>query len=182
MKNGAFFFFVFFYQAIFAGEFKTGDLVFRQENTLLSKLFSNIESSEYAHIGIVWQKSNQAYVVHSEIADGEDGLRVQKWDEFVKNSAKWMVMRPKQIQNSDKLEEVISKSVRLKPKFNISFEHNTKNKLYCTQLVQVIYKEALGVNIAPSMSNYQGRSFISTKDIYSNPVLTQIAKKSKKEE
>ncbi len=45
--------------------------MFRQENSIVSRIFAEAENSEYAHIGIVFNKDNEIFVVHSEIANGK---------------------------------------------------------------------------------------------------------------
>ena len=161
-----------------AATFNTGDIIFRQEETLLSKIFSTIENSPYAHAGIIWKNKGKIYIVHLEIADGQNGLRVQTWNEFLKHAARWKVVRHTTLPDQSRFEPVIRKYIRLKPTFNAYFTKGTEKNMYCTEFVQVVYKEALGINIAPTRSMYKGKVFIATKDIYSSPLLFEIASHS----
>lgn len=158
-----------------ATEFKTGDIVFRQENTWLSTVFSSMENSRYAHAGIIWKKGSRVYVVHLEIADGADGLRVQKWNDFLKNAKEWKLVRLKRPISYHLFEPAIQKYIRIKPKFNLSFSKGTEDKMYCTEFVQAVYKESLGIDIVFTRTKYRGEEFIATKDIYSNPIFIEIA-------
>lgn len=167
---------LFFHTGLISSDFRTGDIIFRQENTILSTLFSAIENSKYAHVGVLLTRGKNVYVIHTELADGQDGLRVQKLNEFLKNSKQWMTMRYGAKIDNAIMEATLEKYIRLKPKFNTSFEVGAKDKMYCTEFVQEIYKEATGFILAKTTSNYLGKRFISTKDIYSNPSLVVVIK------
>ncbi|MGE3614182.1 MAG: YiiX/YebB-like N1pC/P60 family cysteine hydrolase [Sulfurimonas sp.] len=173
-----FFSFLFMFNAnsAIASEFKSGDIVFRQENSIVSRIFAEAENSEYAHIGIIFNKDNETFVVHSEIADGEDGLRVQKWNDFIKNANRWMVTRHNKNVSLSKINFAIEKYIRLKPKFNLAFSHGNKDKMYCTELVNAIYLDAYDIELAKTKTKYSTFEFISTKDIYQNKDLNLIRK------
>ena len=161
---------------LFADSFRSGDIIFRQENTFLSKMFASFEQADYAHVGIIWQKADNTFVVHSEIADGEDGLRVQTLNDFVKNSQRYMVLRNMQQYNLEKINFSIEKYIKLKPKFSLDPKTSDSSHMYCTELVCAIYKTAYGIWLASGTTKNARFEFISTKDIYNNPNLTLIKK------
>lgn len=160
-----------------AYDLRTGDIILRQENTFLSSLFASVENSAYAHAGIILNRNGRPYIVHVEIAEGDDGLRVQEWQAFLKNAERWKVLRLKNPPQNNHFETILNKYIKLKPSFNLDFSEGKTNSLYCTEFIQVVYKEAVGITIAKTRSRYKGKVFIGTNDIYSNHLLIEIVSK-----
>lgn len=171
------FFMLAFPNTLYADTLKTGDIILRQENTYLSKLFAAIENSSYAHAGVILKRNGKSYIVHVEMAEGEDGLRVQEWKEFLKNAERWKVLRLKNPMEKDQFDRILNKYIKLKPSFNLDFTEGKKGSLYCTEFIQVIYKEATGITLAKTRSSFKGKVFIGTNDIYSSPLLIEIVSK-----
>jgi uncharacterized protein YycO len=128
-------------------DFENGDIIFQTSKSSQSKAIQIATKSKYSHMGIIYQKDNELYVfeavqpvkltpLNDWVKRGENGHYVVK---RLKNS--------KEILTSEKLSEMKTIGDRFKGKnYDLYFEWSDK-RIYCSELVWKIYKEALGLEI-----------------------------------
>lgn len=154
---------------------KTGDLVFRNEDSFLSKVFRSFDNSEYSHVGVVDVVDGYVYILHSEFSDMDDGLKYESIDSFLSNAVSYMVLR---LKNSEGInfKENIKNLLEKSPRFDFGFDYINRDKLYCTELVVDVYEDIVSGNIYDYLSEYNGKKYISTRSIYSNDRFKVIMK------
>ncbi len=128
-------------------ELKDGDIIFQTSLSRQSKAIQLATHSEYSHCGLVYKKGNEYFVyeavepvkltpLNKWIARGEDG--------------KFVIKR---LINADKIltDSTIYKMKVVEDKFknkhyDIFFEWSDE-RIYCSELIWKIYKEATGIEV-----------------------------------
>lgn len=116
---------------------KEGDIVFQTSNSMQSPIISLATESQWTHCGIVVKKGGELYVL--EASNVVKLTPVKKWVERGKSGVY-------------KSKRVVEKPVKIKygkylgTKYDTQFKFNN-GKYYCSELVYVIYKEQLGIEL-----------------------------------
>lgn len=138
-------------------EVKDGDIIFRQKATdILDKSFS-VDNMDYTEVGIVLEDNQKnRYVFYIRNDEKDNSLRVQKMEDFVKNTEKIGVYN---------YFKDVDKKVLL-----IILEFYKKNsiKLYKTEFINEVFFKLFGENIYTNLTNIDGKDIITVKSILSN--------------
>lgn len=127
--------------------FRNGDIIFQTSTSGQSKAIQLATNSEYSHMGIIYIKDGQP-VVYEAI----QSVKLTPLNQWIERGKKnhYVVKRLKKasdILTEEKLEQmkVIGQKFSGKP-YDLYFEW-TDERIYCSELVWKIYKEALGIEI-----------------------------------
>ena len=128
-------------------QIKNGDLIFQTSVSKQSKAIQLATKSKYSHCGIIYQNGNEFYVF--EAIQPVKLTLLRNWINRGKDG-KYVIKR---LINSDKVltSIVISKmkniGERYKGKnYDLTFDWSD-DKIYCSELIWKIYKEATGLEI-----------------------------------
>lgn len=146
-------------------EFQNGDIIFHTSKSSQSKAIQLATKSKYSHMGIIYETDGQFYVY-----EAVQPVKLTKLNDWIKRgeNSHYVVKR---LRDSDRLltNESLKKMKVLGEKFkgknyDIYFEWSD-DKIYCSELVWKIYKEALDIEIG----NLQElRDFDLTNDMVKN--------------
>lgn len=162
---------------LFASQYKnfdlhSGDLIFRKENGFLSNLFSQIDNSDYSHIGIILIQDNKAFVYHMERTDAPHDLKIVDINSFLENMEKVKFLRIKKEISSEKLKDILSYYKKIDPKFDMDFTlKNGDKNLYCTEFVNEVFLKLINENIYSYLYKNFKTKGISIKSILQNDKL-----------
>lgn len=162
-------------------EIKSGDLVFRKENSIISQMFSKIDDSFYSHLAVALNIDGAVKLYHIEATEDEEDLKIESVAEFAKNAEKLAVYRYKQIENSDansdkkrvdevKLKEILDEFEKNKPKFDFDFSLENEN-LYCTEFINEVFLKLNEKAIYSYLYDFYGKKGITINSILLNPEL-----------
>lgn len=147
---------------------KSGDIVFRKGSGLWTKYFIDISSREkrFSHVGIVVSNLSNAIILHADANDftGIGKVRLEEWDAFFRNASECAIYRYDGDLSYGRLfaEKGLEK---LGVPFDWSFNMNSTNSLYCTELVRNVINEVVQTNLVGHTKAY-GRRVIAIDDIY----------------
>lgn len=150
---------------------KSGDIVFRKENSFLSDVFSSIDSFDYSHVGIILKENNHFYVYHMERSSSKErDLKKENISKFLRQSEKYSIIRLREEYSEDKLFEIIKDYEDMKTlSFDMHFVlNNGVNNLYCSEFINEIYKKLINKNIYLYLYEIMGEKGITLKSIYIN--------------
>lgn len=158
---------------------KSGDLIVRQGTGYFSDLFRQMGSRDkkYSHIGIISKEQDSLFVYHIEADEftGEGFALREQVSSFI-NKAKTYTFFENQMDSIAR-NAMLNKAkeyVQLKVKFDLNFNAEDDDKLYCTELVAKSINYGLdSVYITPTTS-LKGRLFYGLDDIYSKDVFKEI--------
>ncbi len=129
---------------------RSGDLVFRAGRGIFSDLFRNIGEyrAAFSHVGIVYYQGGRAYVLHTEASEltGIGHARRDSLKDFIgeENASAYGFYRVEGL-NEERRRLVVDKAlqyVREQVPFDVSFDLNTDDKLYCSELVYKAFRAA----------------------------------------
>jgi len=134
---------------------QNGDIILRYGFGMISDMVVDEFDEEFpvSHCGIVYRDSDSIGIVHSESSSyfKKEGVQYQELQSFVNASHpnSVIVVRYKNIttfqQNS--LQNRTLSYLKANVPFDYSFDMNTKNELYCSELIKVIFEDEFGVDI-----------------------------------
>jgi uncharacterized protein YycO len=146
-------------------DFQNGDIIFQTSKSSQSKAIQLATNSKYSHMGIIYENDGQYYVY-----EAVQPVKLTKLNEWIKRGAESHYV-VKRLKNSDKVltNENLKKMKDFGEKFkgknyDIYFEWSDE-KIYCSELVWKIYKEALGIEIGDLQ---ELREFNLSNDIVKN--------------
>lgn len=149
----------------------SGDIIFRKENSFLSDIFSNIDSFEYSHVGIILKENNHFYVYHIERSSSkEKDLKKEEISKFLIQSEKYSIIRLREKISEDKLLEILKDYENMKTlNFDMHFIlNNGVDNLYCSEFINEIYKNLINKDIYLYLYEIMGEKGITLKSIYMN--------------
>ena len=118
--------------------FQTGDIVFRRLQGVISDIASRASpgNKDYSHVGLVIRDEEGVKVVHASEGDGL--VREVDFCDFVRDSKKTLVIRPSAAGYGassvlPRVKELIGRP------FDYAFNLQDHSRLYCTELLMVIY-------------------------------------------
>ena len=128
-------------------DFENGDIIFQTSKSSQSKAIQIATKSKYSHMGIIYQNDNEFYVF-----EAVQPVKLTPLNEWIKRGEKEHYV-VKRLKNSKKIltSEKLSRMKTIGDKFigkdyDLYFEWSDK-RIYCSELVWKIYKEALGLEI-----------------------------------
>jgi uncharacterized protein YycO len=130
-----------------SNEFQNGDIIFQTSKSSQSKAIQLATNSKYSHMGIIYETSGQYYVY-----EAVQPVKLTKLNDWIKRGENSHYVL-KRLKDSDKLltNEKLKKMQDFGEKFkgksyDIYFDWSD-DKIYCSELVWKIYKEALDIEI-----------------------------------
>lgn len=132
---------------ISSGKFQSGDIIFQTSMSNQSQAIQLATKSNYSHVGIIYEAKGQYYVY-----EAVEPVKLTRLNDWIKRGkdAHYVVKR---LKNSDQLltRAAIDRMKKTGEKFkgkgyDIYFEWSD-DRIYCSELVWKIYKEAFNVEI-----------------------------------
>jgi uncharacterized protein YycO len=128
-------------------DIKNGDIIFQTSQSNQSKAIQLATNSKYSHMGIIYENDGKYFVY--EAVQPVKLTPLQQWIRRGKNGH-YVIKR---LANADKIitKTTLSKMKQIGERFkgksyDIYFEWSD-DKIYCSELVWKIYKEATGIEI-----------------------------------
>lgn len=133
-------------QTIDRSLFRSGDLIFRQGNGVLSQAVrSRDRASEFSHVGIVKVIENQPYVIHASIGEPVGTNAVVKMEtlaDYLQDSTSVVGLYRLKTENAalavGAADLAYQYSLEQIP-FDSQFSLKSEDKFYCTELVWKVY-------------------------------------------
>lgn len=132
---------------LISGQFQNGDLIFHTSQSSQSQAIQIATNSKYSHMGIIYEEENEVYVY--EAVQPVKITKLADWISRGKNG-KYVVKR---LKNSEAylteagIEKMkLTGSKYLGKDYDLKFEWSD-DKIYCSELVWKIYKEAFNIEI-----------------------------------
>ena len=126
---------------------KNGDIIFQVSRSGQSKAIQLATKSQYSHMGIIYENADGFFVY--EAVQPVKLTRLKEWIDRGENGH-YVVKRLKnadEILTQEKLQKMRTAGEEYAGKdYDIFFEWNDE-KIYCSELVYKIYKEAAGIEI-----------------------------------
>lgn len=151
----------------------TGDLLVRRGDDMTSYMLSqlNMQDQTYSHCGLVMVENGYPFVYHS--IGGEDNpdqaLRrdsAQLWCSPANNHAFAAFRYALADSINDKLVKSVRGFYKERIKFDMSFDMETDDRLYCSEMIYKAIEQATGGNSFIAQSNNYGRAFVGIDDLY----------------
>jgi len=157
-----------------------GDIILRNGFGWISdKISAHLnETFNISHCGIIRKKETSLQVLHSESSSilSNEGVQLQNLDDFTKTSKKnsIIILRLKKITSSQikKMDQLIDLYVKQDIKFDYKFDSKDSIKMFCTELVWNIYKNATHTKIFIGKNNKP--NLLQFNSLYQNPNLKII--------
>ena len=128
-------------------ELENGDIIFQTSKSRQSMAIQLATNSKYSHMGIIYKRKGKLFVY-----EAVQPVKLTPLKEWIMRGEK-MHFVVKRIKNSEKiltretLEKLINAGEKYKGKnYDIHFEWSDE-KIYCSELVWKMYKEATGIEI-----------------------------------
>ena len=162
-------------------QLRYGDLIFRHGRGIISNVLITFGRSEkkYSHAGIVSVENGNVFVYHA--IGGEENisnkLRKDPLADFCNpaDAHAFGVYRTG-LDDSQINSVMILASTYYKNglQFDTKFDLSTDDKMYCTEFVYKIFKQALGNENYISLSTINGKQYIACDDLYCNAHCREI--------
>jgi len=128
-------------------EFQDGDLIFHTSRSSQSQAIQIATNSKYSHMGIIY-KEGENYIVYEAVQP----VKITNLDDWIKRGEKSEYV-VKRLKNSEKYlsddgirkMKIIGRK-HLNKDYDLRFEWSD-DKIYCSELVWKIYKEAFNIEI-----------------------------------
>ena len=127
--------------------FQNGDIIFQTSQSNQSKAIQLATKSKYSHVGIIYSNNNKFFVY--EAVQPVKLTPLNQWIDRGENDH-YVVKR---LKNADEIltKDVLSKMKKVGEQYkgknyDIYFEWSD-DKIYCSELVWKVYKEATGIEI-----------------------------------
>ena len=140
--------FIFGYSDIDKLSVKEGDIIFQNSKSRQSKAIELATKSKYTHVGIIFKKSNGQYYVYEAVQP----VKFTNLEEWIKrgDGSHFAIKRLKQsatILNEKDIKYLKREALKhLGKNYDIYFGFSDE-KMYCSELVWKIYKNALNIEI-----------------------------------
>jgi hypothetical protein len=159
---------------------KTGDIIFRNGKGIVSAMFRcTSQEKKYTHAGVVILKNEIPYVFHMiGNANGKCGLKTETLESFCNKTTNYgiAVYRYKCFKgNEDKINVYYQKLKKCDPVFDESFNLETDNALYCSEMIYKMTREITGLCLPHSY--FSNEKYISIDNLYRNNLSIALFKK-----
>ncbi len=125
-----------------------GDIIFHNSKSNQSKAIELATKSKYTHMGIIFKKNDGKYYVYEAVQPVKFTL-LEKWIERG-NGSHFVIKRVKKSTttlNEQNLKRLKQEALKhLGKNYDIYFEFSDQ-KMYCSELVWKIYKNALNIEV-----------------------------------
>jgi len=126
---------------------QNGDIIFQTSKSDQSKAIQLATHSKYSHMGIVYE-TNGAYFVYEAVQP----VKLTKLNDWIKRgeNSHYVVKRlknSKELLTNENIKKMKAVGEKFKGKDYDTYFEWSDDKIYCSELVWKIYKEALGIEI-----------------------------------
>lgn len=136
-----------FVENLLKNEIQNGDIIFQTSTSGQSKAIQIATGSKYSHMGIIYKEGNDFFVY-----EAVQPVKLTPLKDWIKRGEDWHFVI-KRIKNSESLltQETLIKMKQIGEKYagkdyDLYFEWSD-SRIYCSELVWKIYKEAVGLEI-----------------------------------
>ncbi|MCB1088807.1 MAG: hypothetical protein KDM63_17355, partial [Verrucomicrobiae bacterium] len=146
-------------------EFQPGDIVMRSGDRLLAdRSYYNRRDHRFTHAGLVVGGSR---VVHVHPTEGGGVAHVTPLKRFVSDSGTWAVFRP-DLPEPERASAARSAEqfARERRPFDRGLDLETRDSLYCTELIWRAYLDATGVDLVPKKPTTLTVPFVTLDSLY----------------
>lgn len=149
---------------------QNGDIIFQSSNSNQSKAVELATRSPYSHMGIIYIKENKPYVY-----EASNVVKLTEFKSWVKRGkkSKYEIKRLKNsssLLNEEKMRKLYEAGKKYQGKsYDLYFEWSD-DKIYCSELVWKIYKDALGIEVGKL-------TYLKDFDLTSNEVKKKLSER-----
>jgi uncharacterized protein YycO len=148
--------------------FKNGDIILHTSKSNQSKMIQDVTESKYSHVGIIYIKDDEIYVL-----EAVQPVKITPLNEFINRGidSKYTVVRYNKDLTENQLKKMFEYGYsQLGKNYDLKFEWS-EDKMYCSELIYKIYESA-GIKLCDinKFSDY---------DISSNEVQNEINRRYK---
>jgi hypothetical protein len=123
---------------------ESGDLIYRYQDSFISNLVLKYQGeASYSHVGIAIKENGQIKVLHALLEPDKkiDGVTSSTYCDYVHDSVRIEVKRLR--KSSLDVTNQLQKNIKLigNKKFNRTFGLDTKDSVYCTQFIWLLFKD-----------------------------------------
>ncbi len=168
----------FFYQRVdsAAALVRSGDLIFRDGTDEVSRAARNMNRTDtsFSHCGILLVEHDSVMVYHAIGGDYNPSqeLRRDPIDSFLVPGEvdRFAIYRFQMgTQQVDSLRQIVARYYARRLRFDMFFNFNTDNVMYCSEFVFKSLNQALADSLRPSVQNRSGLLAVCPDDIFLNP-------------
>jgi len=151
-------------------ELQNGDIIFQSSKSNQSRAVELATRSPYSHMGIIYIKENKPYVY-----EASNVVKLTEFKTWVKRGkkSKYEIKRLKNhsaLLNEEKMEKLYEAGKKYQGKsYDLYFEWSD-DKIYCSELVWKIYRDALGIEIGKL-------TYLKDFDLTSNEVKKKLSER-----
>ncbi|WP_324023504.1 YiiX/YebB-like N1pC/P60 family cysteine hydrolase [Maribacter sp. BPC-D8] len=153
---------------------ESGLLICRLGNGYFSKYFKNYGSKEkkYSHIGMLSIENDSLFVYHSDASEftGVGLVKKENFNSFVKGIKTYDYFELK-FSNSikEKILDEVKKYYKAKTPFDLEFNSENDDELYCTELIAVSVNNVFdSIKVFSPSISLKNRKIYALDDIYLN--------------
>jgi len=139
--------------------FKDGDIILRRGfggiSNLIYQYFS--ENSGVTHCGILNKKNQEWHVINCESNGEHEGMQLTPLNRFLKESHPNSIIVVRLNENEETVALFLNSANTYLEKqiaFDYKFDNNDSSEFYCTELIELSLKQALGKNILTKHKNF----------------------------
>lgn len=151
-------------------ELQNGDIIFQSSTSSQSKAVELATRSPYSHMGIIYINNNKPYVY-----EASNVVKLTEFKAWIKRGkkSKYEIKRLKNadgLLNDKNIKKLYDAGMKYRGKpYDLYFEW-TDDRIYCSELVWKIYKDALGIEIGKL-------TYLKDFDLTSNEVKKKLAER-----
>jgi len=156
-------------------QLQNGDIVLRTGNDVISGMFAQLNQHDrtFSHCGIAFNEHDQWMVYHS--IGGEDNpdakLRREPFEKFVgkdHNLGFGICRYPLTNAQCQKLEQTVADFYAKQIPFDMKFNLQSDDRLYCAEMVYKAFNRALDTSGFFQTTVHQGFEYVSTDNLFVN--------------
>lgn len=150
---------------------KTGYLIFRRGygmDSIVAANFSN-EEKRYSHAGIILVEDNEIFVVHSEenLEKKFNGVVKERLSSYLENVNIWAIYKYNDVE-INKLTIYLSQVYLQNIKFDMDFDLESDDTMYCSEFIYKTFNSTTGKNIINASKLFLSKRYVTITDLYIN--------------
>ncbi|REJ83498.1 MAG: hypothetical protein DWQ44_03645 [Bacteroidetes bacterium] len=157
---------------------KTGDVILLEGNSFVSSVFRNfsLREKKYSHAGIAVLEGQEVFVIHMEAGKGRGILKekLRHYCSEIENRSYAIYRAGLNEQQIQTLLGRIKHYVSIQPMFDLEFNLDTDDKMYCTEFIYKVFNEAAGDPNFITLSSVSGSRYVACDDIQLNSGFRKI--------
>ncbi len=156
-----------------------GDLLLRKGYGWVSDRIADALNEEYrvTHCGLILRQGyTEPHILHSVSNEKVNGICIEPLQAYIAESQKNSLVGLRIKQDSQKIPELVAEAKRLyhkKVPFDMSFDDSDSSRLYCAELLALLFKNVYQQDLLPEKANILGVKAIKMSNFF-NPRYFQI--------